>query len=72
MRIKGYDKYELKDEYDFSKGTRGRFYTPLEISTDNKKLIISPVVDNKSENDVLASLNKINGKFSKTLKRFGE
>ncbi len=27
------DKFELKKEYDFSKGIRGRFYRPKKIST---------------------------------------
>ncbi len=27
------DDFELKDEYDFSKGVRGRFYTPHKKST---------------------------------------
>ena len=27
------DEYEMKDEYDFSKGIRGRFYSPKKRST---------------------------------------
>lgn len=27
------DDFVIKDEYDFSKGIRGRFYTPKKIST---------------------------------------
>ena len=27
------DDFEMKDEYDFSKGIRGRFYSPKKIST---------------------------------------
>ena len=27
------DKFEVKDEYDFSKGVRGRFYAPRKKST---------------------------------------
>ena len=27
------DEFELKDEYDFSAGIRGRFYTPKKITT---------------------------------------
>jgi uncharacterized protein (DUF4415 family) len=27
------DDFELQEEYDFSKGTRGRFYKPKKIST---------------------------------------
>jgi len=28
-----YDEYELKDDYDFSDGIRGRFYKPKKIPT---------------------------------------
>jgi uncharacterized protein (DUF4415 family) len=28
-----YDDYDLKEEYDFSAGVRGRFYTPHKKST---------------------------------------
>jgi predicted DNA binding CopG/RHH family protein len=28
-----YDDYEMKDEYDFSGGIRGRFYKPKKIPT---------------------------------------
>ncbi len=28
-----FDNYELKDEYDFSGGVRGRFYKPKKIPT---------------------------------------
>ena len=28
-----YDDYEMKDEYDFSDGIRGRFYKPKKIPT---------------------------------------
>ncbi len=28
-----YDNFELKDNYDFSNGIRGRFYHPKKIST---------------------------------------
>ena len=28
-----YDKYEMKDEYDFSDGVTGRFYKPKKIPT---------------------------------------
>ncbi|WP_444550499.1 BrnA antitoxin family protein [Candidatus Magnetomonas plexicatena] len=27
------DDFQLKDEYDFSKGTKGRFYKPKKVST---------------------------------------
>ena len=28
-----YDEYEIKDDYDFSEGIRGRFYKPKKIPT---------------------------------------
>jgi predicted DNA binding CopG/RHH family protein len=28
-----FDDYELKDDYDFSDGVRGRFYTPRKVPT---------------------------------------
>jgi len=30
---KKYDDYEMKEEYDFSGGVRGRFYKPKKIPT---------------------------------------
>lgn len=27
------DQYEMKEEYDFSKGVRGRFFDPRKVST---------------------------------------
>ena len=30
---KSYDDFAMKKEYDFSQGTRGRFYSPKKIST---------------------------------------
>ena len=30
---KSKDDYKMKKEYDFSRGTRGRFYSPKKIST---------------------------------------
>ncbi len=30
---KSKDEYKMKKEYDFSQGTRGRFYSPKKIST---------------------------------------
>ena len=30
---KSNDDFAMKEEYDFSKGTRGRFYSPKKIST---------------------------------------
>lgn len=46
--------------------------TPLEITTDGKSLIISPVESENSETDIMKSLSKINGKFGRTLKKLGE
>ncbi|MDA8410655.1 MAG: AbrB/MazE/SpoVT family DNA-binding domain-containing protein [Treponema sp.] len=44
----------------------------LEITTDGKNLIISPQSDDKKEQDIIASLEKINAKYARTLKRLGE
>jgi len=46
--------------------------TPLEITTDGKNLIISPQSDVNKEKDILASLEKINKKYSRTLQKLGE
>ncbi len=46
--------------------------TELEIITDAKNIIISPVFLKDSENKVLESLSKINNRHSKTLKRLAE
>lgn len=43
--------------------------TPLEVSTDGRNLIISPVRDAKRETKVRAALRKVNDKHGKTLKR---
>ena len=32
-RLEDKEKFELKREYDFSKGIRGRFYRPKKVST---------------------------------------
>jgi len=42
------DDFELKEEYDFSKGIRGRFYRPQKISTSMRL-----------DNDILLYLKKI-------------
>ena len=42
--------------------------TPLEISTDGKNLIVSPVSDAKREKKIQAALSKINQRHAKTLK----
>jgi len=46
--------------------------TPLEITTDGKNLIISPQSDVDKEGDILASLEKINKKYGRTLQKLGE
>ena len=43
--------------------------TPLEITTDGKNLIISPVQDVKREEKFRAALQKVNKKHGKTLKK---
>lgn len=42
------EDFELKDEYDFSKGIRGRFYRPQKVSTSMRL-----------DNDILLYLKKI-------------
>jgi antitoxin MazE len=42
--------------------------TPLEINTDGRNLVISPVEDEKREKQVSAALAKINKKYARTLK----
>ncbi len=44
------EEFELKNEYDFSKGVRGRFYRPKKISTSMRL-----------DNDILLYLKKIAG-----------
>jgi antitoxin component of MazEF toxin-antitoxin module len=46
--------------------------TPIEVTTDGKNLILSPQSDVHKETDIMHSLEKINKKFSNTLKRLGE
>jgi len=45
--------------------------TPLEISTDGRNIVISPV-SSHSEDAFTASLDRINSQFGHTLKRLGE
>lgn len=45
--------------------------TPLEISTDGRNIVISPV-STHSEDAFSASLDRINNQFGHTLKRLGE
>ena len=42
------EKFELKNEYDFSKGVRGRFYRPKKISTSMRL-----------DNDIVLYIKKI-------------
>jgi antitoxin component of MazEF toxin-antitoxin module len=46
--------------------------TPLEVSTDGKNLIISPVRDSKRETRFRAALRKVNKKHGMTLRRLSE
>ena len=46
--------------------------TPLKISTDGKRLIISPVTEENREELFLAALGKINANHGETLKKLGE
>ena len=46
--------------------------TQLEITTDGIQLIIKPVVPKKGAKKITSSLEKINKKFGKTLKRLAE
>jgi len=46
--------------------------TILHLSTDGKNIILSPQNDNIKEKDILESLDKINKKFGKALKKLGE
>jgi antitoxin component of MazEF toxin-antitoxin module len=46
--------------------------TPLEITTDGKNIIISPQNDQNSESIILASLEKINQKHSKALRKLAK
>ena len=45
--------------------------TSLEITTDGKNIVISPVSEN-TESGFVASLDKINSRFSDTLRKLGE
>jgi len=42
--------------------------TPLEINTDGRNLIISPVEDEKQEKKFREALAKVNKKYEKTLR----
>jgi antitoxin MazE len=46
--------------------------TPVELSTDGKNLIISPVNDSGREKKVRDAMEKVNRKHRRTLKRLAE
>lgn len=46
--------------------------TPLEVSTDGKNLIISPVKNAKREPRFHAALRKVNERHGKTLKKLSD
>lgn len=48
------------------------FETPLELSTDGKNIIISPVKDKSRLDKLNKSLNKINNRHSSTLRKLAE
>lgn len=47
------EAFELKEEYDFSKGVRGRFYIPIKVSTtirlDNDILLFFKIMANEKK-----------------------
>ena len=46
--------------------------TILQLSTDGKNLILSPMLENYQEKNIIHSLEKINKKYGKVLKQLGE
>lgn len=46
--------------------------TLFEITTDGRNLILSPQSETHKETDILDSLEKINKKYGKALRRLGE
>jgi len=48
------------------------FDTNLEIVTDGRNLIISPIASQTEEKHLLASLEKVNLRHSRTLKKLAE
>ena len=46
--------------------------TTFQLSTDGKNIILSPQNENFQEKDILQSLEKINKKYGKVLKKLGE
>ncbi len=46
--------------------------TPLELTTDGRNLIISPIEDDKRERKFKSALERVNKKHGKTLQRLAE
>ena len=46
--------------------------TPLEIATDGKNLIVSPIHNGKKENKINSALLKVNQRHAKTLKELAK
>lgn len=46
--------------------------TPLEISTDGKNLVISPVSDPKKAQEVMKAYRSVKKRFARTLKRLAD
>ena len=46
--------------------------TPLELTTDGERLLVSPVRDKKRQGRLRAALGKINRKYGNDLKRLAE
>ena len=46
--------------------------TPLEITTDGKSLVISPIKDASREKKFKKTLEKVNARHGKTLKKLAE
>jgi antitoxin MazE len=46
--------------------------TPLELTTDGRNLIISPIEDEKRERKFKSALERVNKKHGKTLQRLAE
>lgn len=44
----------------------------FELTTDGRNIILSPQEGGSGESDILASLEKINAKYSHALKKLGE
>ena len=46
--------------------------TPLEVTTDGRNIIISPQVDERAEETLLAALEKINKRHGPVLSKLGK